>query len=390
MADDPWYEPDEDGDDEQDGFLEYDLTASPNDFNVLTIANFVQSGAVIIPPFQRNYVWDLKRASKLIESIIMGLPVPQIFLYEKARNKFLVIDGQQRLMSISYFVRKRFPRKEKRVELRGIVTERGELPEEVIEDDEFFERFNLRLPSPDSQRKNPLNGLNYDTLGEYRQLFDLRPIRNIIVKQLKPEQDDSAVYEIFHRLNSGGMLLAPQEVRASLYHSDFYQMLARLNAEPRWRRFIGVPDPDLNLKDLEFLLRGFAMAINGVSYNAPMSRFLNDFSRRARSYEQSYVGRLERAFRTFMDACNNLEERAFRTLTNRFSVTIYESVFAAVMASFIATEHTVQPLTDSFINELKANSEFTKATMEGSTKSSSVQTRLGKAREILSRNVESC
>src|SRR2546426_1120362 len=76
---------------------EYDLTSVPNDFNVLTIYNFIESGAVKIPGFQRNYVWDLRRASKLIESLILGLPVPQVFLYEAGRNDFLVIDGQQRL-----------------------------------------------------------------------------------------------------------------------------------------------------------------------------------------------------------------------------------------------------------------------------------------------------
>ena len=74
---------------------EYDLTATPNDFNVLTIHSFIESGAVKIPAFQRNDVWDIKRASKLIESLILGLPVPQILPYEEARNSFLVIDGQQ-------------------------------------------------------------------------------------------------------------------------------------------------------------------------------------------------------------------------------------------------------------------------------------------------------
>ena len=73
---------------------EYDITATPNDFNVITIYNFIESGAVRIPGFQRNFVWDIGRASKLIESLILGLPVPQLFLYEESRNKFLVIDGQ--------------------------------------------------------------------------------------------------------------------------------------------------------------------------------------------------------------------------------------------------------------------------------------------------------
>src|SRR5579875_215066 len=101
--------------DEEDDFpvKEYDITASPNDFNVLTIHSFMESGAVKIPGFQRNYVWDIKRASKLIESLIIGLPIPQLFLYEESKNNFLVIDGQQRLMSIYYFIKGVFPRKEK-------------------------------------------------------------------------------------------------------------------------------------------------------------------------------------------------------------------------------------------------------------------------------------
>lgn len=61
---------------------EYDITAAPNDFNVLTIYSFIEAGSVKIPGFQRNYVWDIGRASKLIESLILGLPVPQVFLYE--------------------------------------------------------------------------------------------------------------------------------------------------------------------------------------------------------------------------------------------------------------------------------------------------------------------
>ena len=83
----PWYS-DYVNDEDEFQIDEYDLTATPNDFNVLTIQSFIESGAVKIPGFQRNYVWDIKRASKLIESLILGLPVPQVFLYEESRNKF--------------------------------------------------------------------------------------------------------------------------------------------------------------------------------------------------------------------------------------------------------------------------------------------------------------
>ena len=100
-------------DDEEDGDSypvdQYDLVTSPNDFNTRTLVDFIDAGVINIPGFQRNFVWDIKRASRLIESMIVGLPVPQIFLYEKGSNKHLVIDGQQRLMSIYYFVKERFP-----------------------------------------------------------------------------------------------------------------------------------------------------------------------------------------------------------------------------------------------------------------------------------------
>jgi uncharacterized protein with ParB-like and HNH nuclease domain len=108
MAEESWFD-DYSGEEDVTEIDEYDITASPNDFNVLTLHNFVEAGAVRIPGFQRNFVWDIGRASKLIESLILGLPVPQIFLYEQLRNRFLVIDGQQRLMSIYYFIKRRFP-----------------------------------------------------------------------------------------------------------------------------------------------------------------------------------------------------------------------------------------------------------------------------------------
>lgn len=215
----------EDGDEIQ--IEEYDITAAPNDFNVSTIYNFLQAGSVRIPGFQRNFVWDLGRASKLVESLILGLPVPQIFLYEVGRNDFLVIDGQQRLMSIYYFIKQRFPKKEKRAELRSIFDEHGKIPDEIIHDDRYFENFRLKLAESVPAHPNKFKGLAYATLGTYRTQFDLRTIRNVIVKQNSPKDDDSSMYEIFNRLNTGGINLKSQEIRTSMYHSRFYDMLYR-------------------------------------------------------------------------------------------------------------------------------------------------------------------
>ena len=75
MPEEDWFDDYAEGDD--DGQIdEYDITATPNDFNILTLFSFIEAGAVKIPGFQRNYVWDQVRASKLIESLIIGIPVP--------------------------------------------------------------------------------------------------------------------------------------------------------------------------------------------------------------------------------------------------------------------------------------------------------------------------
>ena len=74
---------------EETSIISYDISVIPNDFNVMTINSLIESGVISMPAFQRNYVWDRKRASRFIESLILGLPVPQIFLYQMDRNKYL-------------------------------------------------------------------------------------------------------------------------------------------------------------------------------------------------------------------------------------------------------------------------------------------------------------
>jgi uncharacterized protein with ParB-like and HNH nuclease domain len=363
---------------------QYDLTATPNDFNVLTIFNFIQSGAVKIPGFQRNYVWDQRRASKLVESLIIGLPVPQVFLYEESRNSFLVIDGQQRLMSIYYFMTQRFPRKEKRPELRRIFEENGEIPENILQDDKYFLKFNLRLPEVLPGHPSKFAGLNYATLGDYKTTFELRPIRNIIVKQVSPKDDDSAIYEIFNRLNSGGMNLAPQEIRTSLYHSGFYEMLYRINTRTQWRGMLGLPEPDLHMKDIEVLLRGFAMLSRSSEYRPSMVKFLNIFSKDAKSFTKNKVDYFEKLFESFLDACSELAPEAFFTLTKKFSVTLFDAVFASLCAQAYADGKTLQlKLAPASLASLKGDPAFSKAAERGTSERANVTTRLERANPLL-------
>ncbi|HBN0972720.1 TPA: DUF262 domain-containing protein, partial [Escherichia coli] len=263
---------------------EFQLTTTPNDFNIITIISFIKSKVFKIPNFQRHYVWDIKRASKLIESLLIGLPIPQIFLYEQDKNEFLVIDGQQRLMTLYYFVNGVFPRKEKRSELRKIFEDNGNIPENILHNDEYFTKFNLKLDGLSDTQKNKFNGKNYETLNEFQTTLNLATIRNMVIKPVAQDSEDGAMFEIFNRLNSGGMNLSPQEIRMSLYHSDFLSNLVSLNENKTWRKILSKNVVDMRLSDIEAILRTFAMSLFTSQYKSSVSGFLNNFSNYAKNY----------------------------------------------------------------------------------------------------------
>jgi len=364
---------------------EYDVTATPNDFNVLTLFSFIESGAVKIPGFQRNFVWDKQRSSKLIESLIIGIPVPQLFLYEQARNTFLVIDGQQRLMSIYYFMKRRFPKKENRGELRAIFDQHGKIPDEILYNDDFFEDFNLRLSSSLPNHKNRFDGMNYATMGEYKTQLDLRPIRNIIVKQNNQNEDDSAIYEVFNRLNTGGVNLRAQEIRTSMYHSAFYDMLYRINSQPRWRDLLQSPQPDIHMKDIEILLRAFAMLIMSRDYKPSMVRFLNMFSKKCEKNTESKNKYLESIFISFLDATENLPKDVFMNSGNRrFNIALFEATFTATLEKLFKEERAAKGKIDpNQVLELSNDKDFLGASIEGTTRTTNVSLRLDRERHYL-------
>ncbi|ORB17725.1 hypothetical protein BST37_03040 [Mycobacterium noviomagense] len=366
-----WRQIDADSEDAQ--IDEYDLTTSPNDFNVLTIYNFVKSGSVIIPGFQRNYVWDKKRASRLIESLIIGLPVPQVFLYEEDRNKFLVIDGQQRLMTVYYFMSGRFPRRDKRSELRAVFDQYGEIPDNILHDDAYFEPFNLQLPESGQGVVNKFSRLNYQTLGDYKMQFEMRTIRNMIVKQLRPSGDASSIYEMFNRLNTGGVNLTPQEIRSSLFHSKFYDSLYQWNMDRRWRELIGQEHPDLHMRDIEVMLRAFAMARNVDTYAPSMVKFLNRFSKAAQQEKPEGIAEFWENLDWFLSEVSTVPRSVWLTRQQKFLVNLFESVFAAAVRARAAGKLT--RLDADAIMAIRESQDYIRHSQERTTDTENVKGR---------------
>lgn len=378
LEDSSWVVEDELEENQEDDeleFEEFDILSSPNDWNLLTLVNFMDSGAIIIPRFQRNFVWDMKKASKLIESLLLGLPVPQLFLYEEAKNSFLVIDGQQRLLSIFFFFKGRFPKPAARGALGLIMKGKNRLDAAALDDGTMFQDFRLSLRQSGNGRASRFDGQKYTQLGEYQSTLDLRTLRNVVVKQVSPA-GQASMFEIFNRLNTGGVNLNPQEIRTSLYRSPLMDSVLDLNVEPVWRELTGKPSPDGRMADVEILVRSLALATKRP-YSSPMTAFVNSFCIDAQRWDGEQVNRAVGRLREIVEACGRAGADPFRRL-GRFSPSLFESV---VVACWDAQDLSI--VSPEAVLALSRNAAFVESLQEGSTKTVNVQNRLLAARRVL-------
>ena len=221
--------------------------------------------------------------------------------------------------------------------LREIFAETGNFPAHILADNNYFSQFNIYLPAAGGEERSPLHGLNYDTIHSHHRLaFDLRTIRCVIIKQNEPKDDNSFIYEIFDRLNTGGVNLKPQGIRANLYYSDFYKFLYDANKDPRWRRLLGQQDRDDKLRDVELLLRAFAMLCYSSEYRPSMTRFLNRFSNYAKkTFDNDKIAVLRQMLESFLTSTQDIDPAAFK-LNERFSIAIFEAALYGKYATALA------------------------------------------------------
>lgn len=285
---------DDSGEDEEDIIpSRFSIAVSRTDFDVAGLVRRLEREDVFIPDFQRAYVWKPKQASRFIESLLLGLPVPGIFLAkERETKKLLVIDGQQRLRSLLYFYQGKFPNSRHSFALKGVHTE--------------FERE------------------TYKSLKDaYRRQLDDSVVSATVVEPLYAD-NESSIYYIFERLNTGGTILKPQEIRACIYHGELNNLLGQLNKNPAWRDIFGLPDK--NGKDQELILRFLAFYFEGNDYKPSLKEFLNQYMRQNRHLARQSEEQIINAFIPTIEVLHKgLGNKAFKP-QKLFIPTYFEAV----------------------------------------------------------------
>ena len=328
----------------------YAITSYGADYPVDGLVKRIREDSILIPDFQRRFVWKKPQASRFIESLLLGLPVPGVFFEkEQGAQKLLIIDGQQRLLSLHYFYEGLFADTQKAFALNGVQAQ--------------------------------YEGKTYKSLEEEdRRRLDDSIIHATVVRQDEPTDDRGSIYHVFERLNTGGTPLSPQEIRTCVYHGPLCELLKELNDLPSWREVFG--SASSRMKDQELILRFFALAHNLAEYSRPMKGFLNEFMGHHRNLDlalttESLTEGFSKTINCIVEAVGN---RAFRPVS-----TINAAVFDAVsVAVFKRLEQgAIQDLRalKNAYDSLLGSEDFQKAYKKSTADESSVRGRIDLAEQ---------
>lgn len=333
----------------------YLITNYGADYTVDVLIKRMREKSIEVPSFQRSYVWNIRQASRFIESLLLGLPVPGVFFSrEKTTEKLLVIDGQQRLLSLLYFYEGEF------------------LPRKKV--------FALEEVQPEFE------GKTYKTLSEEdkRKLND-SIIHATIIKQDVPSEDDSSIFFVFERLNTGGMILAAQEIRNCIYHGQFNELLKDLNTNENWRALYGKTSP--RMRDQEIILRFFALLFEWEKYTKPVKAFLNSFMAKNKDLKKHSKDDLTAIFSNTVRVIHDfLGQKAFR-LKAQPTAALIDAVMVGVSKRLQKGVIAKKASLNSAFSELLKDVEFVTAITTSTSDEENVKRRIRKAIDVFS-NVE--
>ncbi|MFC3835553.1 MULTISPECIES: DUF262 domain-containing protein [Deinococcus] len=258
-----------------------EIVTSVVDYNLDTLDTLIRKQMIDLKPkYQRRFRWDDLRKSRLIESLLMNVPIPPIFLNEDTYGKYSVIDGKQRLTAISDFLNDRF-------DIKGLYV--------------FSE----------------LNGKKFSEFPEDLQtVITTRPtLRAIIILR---QSDPDIKFEVFERLNTGGVKLNAQELRNSTFTGSLNDLILDLSEDAKFHRLLRITAKSKStiykeMKDAELVLRFFTFVDNWKKFRGGVARTMDEYMAEFRHLDDQ---KIESMRRRFIESVNKIEivfgENAFR------------------------------------------------------------------------------
>jgi len=282
------------------------ITTQAYDKSVADIVRMIEDKEINLnPEYQRNYVWDNKRASMLIESIILNVPIPVVYVSQEEDDSWTVIDGLQRLSSLKRFFDKDF-------KLTGL---------EILND----------LNKSDAKTLNPKA---------------LRILRNGLLRiiVISHDSNEEIKYDVFMRLNRGSVKLTEQELRNCLYRGKFNEMLKKLSENKQFLTLLNLSKPHIRMNDCELILRYIAISKGWdkeekdiLDYKGRMKNFMNEYMRANQNPTQAQIAEFTNDFNSTVDKVLTIfGDKAFRRSNEKgeFETSLNRSIMDVLMLSF--------------------------------------------------------
>lgn len=301
----------------------YKIKSWGADLSFRELVSMYDEGELVKPEIQRKYVWDKVEASRFIDSILLGLPVPSIFLAKDENENKIIVDGYQRIMTVYDFI-------------NGIWSGDGSV-------------FKL---SKSKKINDKWSGFSFKELDSIqRKKIKSTTIHAIIFEQTHPKNDDTSLYQIFERINTSGKTLVPQEIRNCIYQGELNSLMIKLNKNKDWRiLFTGSEESEKYLieeqrmKDIEYILRFFAMLdyieLKDRYESIIMKKYLNLFMGSKKNNEKDKIKYFKEIFiKTMGCIYKHFGKNAFRRDNSQlFHPTIFDSISIAVAQEIISNK----------------------------------------------------
>lgn len=366
------------------------LSSDRMDISFGELINLYRNNELIIrPEYQRLFRWTTKQKTALIESILLSIPIPPIFVAEDKDGIWELIDGLQRVSTfISFFG-----------ELKTDVTQ---LPELVIEESD---EDNYESDEEESDEYKPinignkwqleeggliksLNGFNIDNLPSKYKINLKRAVCRVEI--LRGESNTSMKYELFKRLNSGGSKLTPQEIRNAVYRGinpNLNKLILELSQNEIFQKLtILSKKKKQELYDQELVLRFIAFYNSSEKVNDNTENYLNSFMESAvkdKDFDFPFYKDLFIKVITLIGELN--DDRIFRNRGNLFVPADFEGITIGLAQNISKFKNNTKLLKEK-IDVLKSDIDFKKYSGSSSNSKTRIKTRLKRANEIFSSN----
>ena len=355
------------------------LSSDRMDISFGELINLYKSEELIIrPEYQRLFRWSSKQKTALIESILLSIPIPPIFVSEDSNGVWELVDGLQRVSSfISFF---------------------GELSKSVSEltytlgdsEDEFEENTKkLKIGNKWALEAggliNNLEGFTIDTLPNNLKINLKRSVCRVEI--LRGESSSAMKYELFKRLNSGGSKATPQEIRNAIYRGvnpKLNELTLELSQNSIFKKLTDLSEmKKQELYDQELVLRFIAFLNNTESVIENTEKFLNNFMEKSVANESFDFNKYRTIFIKVITLIDTIgDDKIFRKNSkNLFVPAEFEGITIALAQNIDIYENNLELLKTN-IAILKSDDSFRKLSGSSSNSKSRIKTRLRRANEI--------